>query len=110
MTRQSFSEARQKLCSEACRELFLYTAESSVSTFKDRLILRALLESRDGERAAKTDEIIRLLCEHLVPERKGRSVPRNSSHRKARIIYVPVELREKKNGVIAVSPDGGAMD
>jgi hypothetical protein len=55
----------------------------AIGTFKDHFIL-ALLEPRDEERATKTDKIIRLLCEHVIPERKGRAVPRNPSPRKAR--------------------------
>ena len=55
----------------------------AIGTFKDRFI-QALLESDAKTRGEKTDEIIRLLCEHVVPERKGRTVLRNPSPRKAR--------------------------
>jgi hypothetical protein len=55
----------------------------AIGTFKDRFLL-ALLERNDEKRAEKTDEIIRLICEHAVPERKGRSIPRNPFPRKAR--------------------------
>jgi hypothetical protein len=55
----------------------------AVGTFKDRFV-QALLEADPKARSKKTEEIIRLLCEHVVPERKGRSVFRNPSPRKAR--------------------------
>ena len=55
----------------------------AIGTFKDQFIL-ALLEANPEKRATKTDELIKLLCKHVVPERKGRSTPRNSSPRKAR--------------------------
>jgi hypothetical protein len=55
----------------------------AVGTLKDRFI-QALLEADTQARGEKTEEIIRLLCEHVVPERKGRSVFRNPSPRKAR--------------------------
>jgi hypothetical protein len=55
----------------------------AVGTLKDRFI-QALLEPDSKAREEKTDEIIKLLCEHVVPERKGRSVFRNPSPRKAR--------------------------
>jgi hypothetical protein len=65
------------------RHRYKINVNHAIGTFKDRFIL-ALLEPRDEERATKMDEIIRLLCEHVIPERKGRAVPRNSSPRKAR--------------------------
>lgn len=55
----------------------------AIGTFKDRFIL-ALLESDPEKRAAQIREILKLLCKHAVPERKGRSSPRNPSPRKAR--------------------------
>jgi hypothetical protein len=55
----------------------------SIGTFKDRFLL-VLLEPNDEKRAVKMDEIIRLICEHVIPERRGRSVLRNPSPRKAR--------------------------
>jgi hypothetical protein len=58
----------------------------AIGTFKDRFIL-ALLESDPEKRGARIEEIIKLLCKHAVPERKGRSSPRNPSPRKARFHY-----------------------
>lgn len=55
----------------------------AVGTFKDRFIL-ALLDPCHDARAAKADGIIRDLCRHVVPEIKGRSVPRNPSPRKVK--------------------------
>jgi hypothetical protein len=55
----------------------------SIGTFKDRFLL-VLLEPNDEKRGVKMEEIIRLICEHVIPERKGRSVLRNPSPRKAR--------------------------
>jgi hypothetical protein len=55
----------------------------AVGTFKDRFIL-ALLEPDPEKRAAQTEKILKLLCKHVVPERKERSNPRNPSPRKAR--------------------------
>jgi hypothetical protein len=55
----------------------------AIGTFKDRFIM-ALLESDPEKRASQTEEIIKLLCKHVVPERRGRSSPRNPSPRKAR--------------------------
>jgi hypothetical protein len=55
----------------------------SIGTFKDRFLL-ALLEDNDEKRCAKMEEIIRRLCEHVIPERKGRSISRNPSPRKAK--------------------------
>jgi hypothetical protein len=55
----------------------------AIGTFKDHFI-RALLEENDEKRVEKIDKIIELLCEHVVPERKGRSSPRNSSPRQSR--------------------------
>jgi hypothetical protein len=55
----------------------------AIGTFKDRFI-QALLETDPEKRAAQIQEIIKLLCKHVVPERKGRSSPRNPSPRKAR--------------------------
>ena len=55
----------------------------AIGTFKDRFIL-ALLDPHPETRAIKTEEIIQLLCKHTVPERKGRSRPRNPFPRKAR--------------------------
>jgi hypothetical protein len=55
----------------------------AIGTFKDRFIL-ALLEPNHETRATKTNEIIQLLCKHVIPERKMRSTPRNPSPRKAR--------------------------
>jgi hypothetical protein len=55
----------------------------AIGTFKDRFIL-ALLETDPEKRAAQIQKIIKLLCKHVVPERKGRSSPRNPSPRKAR--------------------------
>jgi hypothetical protein len=55
----------------------------AIGTFKDRFIL-ALLEPDPEKRARQTEEIIKLLCKHVVPKRKGRSNPRNPSPRKAR--------------------------
>jgi hypothetical protein len=55
----------------------------AIGTFKDRVVL-ALLEKRHDVRAARTNEIILDLCRHVIPERKGRSIPRNPSPRKAR--------------------------
>jgi hypothetical protein len=55
----------------------------AIGAFKDRFI-QALLEPNPEIRSTKTDELIKLLCKHVVPERKGRSIPRNSSPRKAR--------------------------
>ncbi|MDR2529247.1 MAG: hypothetical protein LBD04_09585 [Synergistaceae bacterium] len=55
----------------------------AIGTFKDRFLL-ALLERHDEKRAEKAEEIIQLICKHVVPERKGRSVPRNPFPRKVR--------------------------
>jgi hypothetical protein len=55
----------------------------SIGTFKDRF-LQVLLEGDDEKRTTKMEEIIRLLCKHVIPERKGRSVSRNPFPRKAR--------------------------
>lgn len=55
----------------------------SIGTFKDRFLL-VLLEPNDEMRAMKMEEIIRLLCKHMIPERKGRSISRNPFPRKAR--------------------------
>jgi hypothetical protein len=58
----------------------------AIGTFKDRFIV-ALLESDPEKRAAQIEEILKLLCKHVVPERKGRSSPRKPSPRKARFHY-----------------------
>jgi hypothetical protein len=58
----------------------------AIGTFKDRFI-KALLESDPEKRAKQIQEILKLLCKHVVPERKGRSSPRNPSPRKARFHY-----------------------
>jgi hypothetical protein len=58
----------------------------AIGMFKDRFIL-ALLEPNPEERASQIEEIIKLLCKHVVPERKGRSIPRNPCPRKARFHY-----------------------
>ena len=55
----------------------------AIGTFKDRFIF-ALLAPDPEVRAAKMDEIIRLLCKHVIPDRKGRSRPRNPFPRKSR--------------------------
>jgi hypothetical protein len=55
----------------------------AIGTFKDHFI-RALLEENDEKRVEKTNKIIELLCEHVVPERKGRSCPRNPCPRQSR--------------------------
>jgi hypothetical protein len=55
----------------------------AIGTFKDRFLL-ALLEGNDEKRGEKAEEIIRLMCKHAIPERKGRSIPRNPFPRKAR--------------------------
>jgi hypothetical protein len=55
----------------------------AIGVFKDRFIM-VLLESDPEKRAAQIEEILRLLCKHVVPERKGRSSPRNPSPRKSR--------------------------
>ena len=55
----------------------------AIGTFKDCFIL-ALLDSDPEKRIAKTDEIIKRLSKNVIPDRKGRSRPRNPSPRKAR--------------------------
>jgi hypothetical protein len=55
----------------------------AIGTFKDRFIM-TLLEADDEQRGVKMEEIIRHLCEHVVPKRKGRSILRNPFPRKAR--------------------------
>lgn len=58
----------------------------AIGTFKDRFIL-ALLEFDPEKRAAQIEKILKHLCKHVVPERKGRSSPRNRSPRKSRFHY-----------------------
>jgi hypothetical protein len=58
----------------------------AIGTFKDHFI-KALLEANDEKRVEKTNKIIQLLCEHVVPERKGRSSPRNPCPRQSRFHY-----------------------
>jgi hypothetical protein len=65
------------------RHNYKVNVNHAIGTFKDRFIL-ALLEPCDEMRAAKTDELIRLIGEHAIPERKGRSVRRNPFPRKAK--------------------------
>jgi len=55
----------------------------AIGAFKDCFIL-ALLEPLPEKRAMKTNEIIQLLCKHATPDRKGRSIPRNTSPRKSK--------------------------
>jgi hypothetical protein len=55
----------------------------AIGTFKDRFIM-ALVESDIEKRAAQIEEILKFLCKHAIPERKGRSSPRNPSPRSAR--------------------------
>jgi hypothetical protein len=55
----------------------------TIGSFKDSFIL-ALLDCSPKRRAKKVDDIIHLICYHAVPERHGRSLPRNPSPRKSR--------------------------
>jgi hypothetical protein len=55
----------------------------AIGTFKDRFI-RALVEPNEEKRKMKLAEIIQLLCKHVVPERKERSISRNPFPRKAK--------------------------
>ena len=55
----------------------------AIGTLKDRFIM-AVLEPDCQLRGQKVKRILLLLAEHVVPTRPGRSVPRNSSPRKAK--------------------------
>jgi hypothetical protein len=65
------------------RHKYKVNVSHAIGTFKNRFVL-ALLEPNHDMRAAKTNEIIRDLYRHVVPERNDRSVPRNPSPRKTR--------------------------
>ena len=55
----------------------------AIGTFKDRFVL-AVLELNSRLRRKKARRIILLLTQHVVPTKPGRSLPRNSSPRKAK--------------------------
>lgn len=55
----------------------------AIGTFKDRFIL-AVLEPNPRLRRKKVQQIIFLITHHVVPNRPGRSLPRNQSPRKAK--------------------------
>lgn len=54
----------------------------AIGNFKDRYI-QALIEDKPRKRAKKTSELLMLLISAVVPQRPGRSVPRNPNPRKA---------------------------
>ena len=58
----------------------------AIGNFKDRFI-RALLVENRRKRAKQMTEIIESLKRSVVPERPGRSVPRNPNPRKANFFY-----------------------
>lgn len=65
------------------KHLYKVNLNQAVGSFKDRYIL-ALLDPDPESCANKTAEIIALIGKHVVPQRCGRSVPRNPSPRQSR--------------------------
>ena len=58
-------------------------ASHAIGTLKDCFIM-AVLESNRWRRRNHSEKILRLLAEHVVPTRPGRSIPRNPIPRKAK--------------------------
>jgi hypothetical protein len=73
-------EARKQ---KANKYYYHVNVNHAIGTLKDRFIL-AMLEPSAWVRSYKVKRILRLLIEHVVPWRPGRSIPRNPIPRKAK--------------------------